>query len=165
VIATALVAAVDDGRHFKTGRELAACIGLVPRQFTTGGKPRPGGIGRRANHDLRRQMIHGARAVMFRLAKHDDRYRQRDCELLGRAPRERVSKLLIKMRSCPSGAPIAWTGTREITEKSLGPRNVTATILRLPAADVREDCAFVRSPWSCNTAETKLLDYFDWLMQ
>ena len=46
---------------------------LVPRQYTTGGKPRLGGIGRRANHYLRRQMIHGARAVMFRLSKHDDR--------------------------------------------------------------------------------------------
>jgi transposase len=73
VIATALVAAVDDGRHFRSGRELAAWIGLVPRQYTTGGKPRLGGIGRRANHYLRRQMIHGARAVMFRLAKREDR--------------------------------------------------------------------------------------------
>jgi transposase len=73
IIATALVAAVDDGRHFRSGRELAAWIGLVPRQYTTGGKPRLGGIGRRANHYLRRQMIHGARAVVSRLAKHDDR--------------------------------------------------------------------------------------------
>ena len=67
VVATALVAAVDDGRYFRSGRELAAWIGLVPRQHTTGGKPRLGGIGRRANHYLRRQMIHGARSVMFRL--------------------------------------------------------------------------------------------------
>ena len=63
VIATALVSAVDDGRHFRSGRELAAWIGLTPRQYTTGGKPQLGGIGRRANHYLRRQMIHGARAV------------------------------------------------------------------------------------------------------
>src|SRR5271154_3651143 len=38
VIATAIVAAVDDGRHFRSGRELAAWIGRVPRQYTTGGK-------------------------------------------------------------------------------------------------------------------------------
>ena len=44
----------------------------MPRQYTTGGKPRLGGIGRRANHYLRRQMIHGARAVISRLAQHDD---------------------------------------------------------------------------------------------
>ena len=56
VIATALVAAVDDGHHFRSGRELAAWIGLVPRQYTTGGKPRLGGIGRRANHYRLRKM-------------------------------------------------------------------------------------------------------------
>jgi transposase len=65
VIATALVAAVDDGRHFRSGRELAAWIGLVPRQYTTGGKPRLGGIGRRANHYLRRQMIMAPAPLCF----------------------------------------------------------------------------------------------------
>jgi len=73
VVATAIVAAVDDGRQFRSGREMAAWIGLVPRQYTTGGKPRLGGIGRRANHYLRRQLIHGARAVVSRSPKHDDR--------------------------------------------------------------------------------------------
>ena len=56
----------------------------MPRQYTTGGKPRLGGIGRRANHYLRRQMIYGARAVMFRLAKHDDRRSQWLKELAAR---------------------------------------------------------------------------------
>src|SRR5215475_11115049 len=70
---TAIVAAVHDARQFRSGREMAAWIGLVPRQYTTGGKPRLGGIGRRANHYLRRQLIHGARAVVSRLSKHDDR--------------------------------------------------------------------------------------------
>lgn len=84
IIATALVASVEDGLHFKSGRELAAWIGLVPRQYTTGGKPRLGGIGRRANHYLRRQMIHGARAVISRLASHDDRRSQWLKELVAR---------------------------------------------------------------------------------
>lgn len=56
VVATALVASVDDGRHFASGRQLAAWIGLVPRQHTTGGKPKLGGIGRQANHYLRRSL-------------------------------------------------------------------------------------------------------------
>ncbi len=73
VVATAIVAAVNEGRHFRSGREMAAWIGLVPRQYTTGGKPRLGGIGRRANHYLRRQLIHGARAVVSRISNHDDR--------------------------------------------------------------------------------------------
>ena len=66
VVATAIVAAVNDGRQFRSGRQMTAWIGLVPRQYTTGGKPRLGGIGRRANHYLRRQLIHGARAVVSR---------------------------------------------------------------------------------------------------
>lgn len=76
VVATALVASVGDAAQFRSGREMAAWIGLVPRQYTTGGKPRLGGIGRRANHYLRRLLIHGARAVALRLAaKADDRSR------------------------------------------------------------------------------------------
>jgi transposase len=99
VIATALVAAVD----FRSGRELAAWIGLVPRQYTTGGKPRLGGIGRRANHYLRRQMIHGARAVMFRLAKHDDRRSQWLKEL---AARRGFNRAIVALAN--KTARIAW---------------------------------------------------------
>lgn len=103
VIATALVAAVDDGRHFRSGRELAAWIGLVPRQYTTGGKPRLGGIGRRANHYLRRQMIHGARAVMFRLTKHEDRRSQ---WLKGLAARRGFNRAIVALAN--KTARIAW---------------------------------------------------------
>src|SRR4029077_561503 len=56
IVATALVAAIADGRQFRSGRDLAAWIGLVPHQYTTGGKAKLGGIGRRANHYLRRQI-------------------------------------------------------------------------------------------------------------
>lgn len=73
IVATAIIGAVNDGRQFRSGREMSAWIGLVPRHYTTGGKPRLGGIGGRANHYLRRQLIHGARAIVSRLAKHDDR--------------------------------------------------------------------------------------------
>ncbi len=103
VVATALVAAVDDGRHFRSGRELAAWIGLVPRQYTTGGKPRLGGIGRRANHYLRRQMIHGARAVMFGLAKHDDRRSQ---WLKGLAARRGFNRSIVALAN--KTARVAW---------------------------------------------------------
>jgi len=103
VIATALVSAVDDGRHFRSGRELAAWIGLTPRQYTTGGKPRLGGIGRRANHYLRRQMIHGARAVMCRLAKHNDRRSQWLKEL---AARRGFNRGLVALAN--KTARIAW---------------------------------------------------------
>jgi transposase len=62
--ATALVAAIGDGRTFARGRDLAAWLGLVPRQATTGGKPRLLGISKRGNGYLRRLLIHGARAAL-----------------------------------------------------------------------------------------------------
>lgn len=62
--ATALAAAVGDARTFRRGRDMAAWLGLVPRQMTTGGKPRLLGISKRGNRYLRKNLIHGARAVL-----------------------------------------------------------------------------------------------------
>jgi transposase len=61
--ATALVAAVDNGAAFAKGRDLAAWLGLVPRQHSTGGKTVLRGISKRGNAYLRCLFIHGARAV------------------------------------------------------------------------------------------------------
>lgn len=62
--ATALVAAVGTARTFRRARDLAAWLGLVPRQATTGGKPRLLGITKRGNTYLRTLLIHGARAAL-----------------------------------------------------------------------------------------------------
>lgn len=69
--ATALVAAVGDASAFSRGRDLAAWLGLVPRQYTTGGKPRLLGISKRGNKYLRTLLIHGARAALPTLEKSD----------------------------------------------------------------------------------------------
>src|SRR3954464_11262466 len=66
--ATALSAAVGNAASFARGRDLAAWLGLVPRQMTTGGKPRLMGISKRGNKYLRKLLIHGARAALPRLA-------------------------------------------------------------------------------------------------
>jgi transposase len=66
--ATALVAAVGNAQTFARGRDLAAWLGLVPRQITTGGKPRLVGITKRGNKYLRKLLVHGARSVMPALA-------------------------------------------------------------------------------------------------
>jgi transposase len=66
--ATALVAAIGNGETFARGRDLAAWLGLVPRQVTTGGKPRLVGITKRGNKYLRKLLIHGARSVLPGLA-------------------------------------------------------------------------------------------------
>ena len=68
--ATALVASIADARSFKNGRQLAAWLGLVPRQHSSGGKPRLLGISKRGDAYLRTLLIHGSRAVV-RLADRD----------------------------------------------------------------------------------------------
>ena len=62
--ATALIAAIGNGETFSRGRDLAAWLGLVPRQITTGGRPRLVGISKRGNKYLRKLLIHGARAAL-----------------------------------------------------------------------------------------------------
>ena len=64
VIATALVAAVGNAKNFTSGRHLAAWLGLVPRQRSSGGKERLLGLSKRGNGYLRRQLMHGARALV-----------------------------------------------------------------------------------------------------
>ena len=66
VIATAIVAAISDGRAFTNGRQFAAWLGLVPRQNSSGGKPRLMGISKRGDTYLRTLLIHGARSVVYR---------------------------------------------------------------------------------------------------
>ncbi len=61
MIATALVAAIGDARQFANGRQLAASLGLTPRQHSSGGKDRLLGISKRGDAYLRTLMIHGAR--------------------------------------------------------------------------------------------------------
>jgi transposase len=62
--ATALVATMGQARAFKSGREFAAFLGLVPRQSGTGGKVRLGSISKRGDPYVRTLLIHGARSVM-----------------------------------------------------------------------------------------------------
>ena len=62
--ASALVASIGDARSFKNGRQLAAWLGLVPRQHSSGGKPRLQGISKRGDTYLRTLLIHGARSVI-----------------------------------------------------------------------------------------------------
>lgn len=69
ITASALVASVGDAHNFKNGRQLAAWLGLVPKQHSSGGKNRLQGISKRGDGYLRTLLIHGARAV----AKHAER--------------------------------------------------------------------------------------------
>jgi transposase len=72
VIATALVATVGNAQEFANGRHLAAWLGLVPRQCSSGGKERLLGISKRGDRYLRTLLIHGARATVHRVRRKTD---------------------------------------------------------------------------------------------
>lgn len=73
VVASAMVSAIGDGKAFRRGRDVAASVGLVPRQFSTGGKTVLLGISKRGDGYLRQVLIHGARSVILQAAHKDDR--------------------------------------------------------------------------------------------
>jgi transposase len=70
--ATAIVATIGDGKAFKNGRQFAAWLGLVPQQYSSGGRTRLGHISKRGNVYLRTLLIHGARSVLQLTGKRTD---------------------------------------------------------------------------------------------
>jgi transposase len=68
-----LLAAAGSGRQFSKARDLAAWLGLVPREHSTGGKTKLLGISKRGNKYLRRMIVHGARSCVTHLDRSRDR--------------------------------------------------------------------------------------------
>jgi transposase len=73
MVATALVATVGNAKQYHRGRQMAAALGLTPRQHSSGGKDRLFGITKRGDVYLRALLIHGARAVVSQAKHKDDR--------------------------------------------------------------------------------------------
>jgi transposase len=73
ITASALVATVGDAKNFDGGRQVAAWLGLVPRQHSSGGKPTLLGMSKRGDSYLRTLLIHGARSVIFRARQKADK--------------------------------------------------------------------------------------------
>lgn len=71
-ISTAVIAAVGDGREFKNGRHMAAWLGLVPRQHSSGDRIQLFGISKRGDQHLRTLIVHGARAVVRTAVRKSD---------------------------------------------------------------------------------------------
>ncbi|MBB4201157.1 transposase [Rhodoblastus sphagnicola] len=106
-IASALIAAIGNAESFEHGRDLAAWLGLVPRQSTTGGKPKLLGISKRGNKYLRKLLIHGARAALPHVSGRDTPLGRWAKGLLARAPQNvAVVALANKL------ARIAWAVLR-----------------------------------------------------
>ena len=81
--ATALVAAIGNPSAFKSAREVAARLGPVPRQHSTGGKPTLLGISERGDSYLRSLLIYGGRAVVQGAGEHKE-YRSQRSQWIGR---------------------------------------------------------------------------------
>jgi transposase len=64
ITATAFYAAAGEGKEFQNGRHFSAWCGLVPKQYSSGGKDNLLGISKRGNAYLRTLFIHGARAIL-----------------------------------------------------------------------------------------------------
>jgi transposase len=90
LVSTATVAAIGNGAAFRRGRDFAAWVGVVPRQYSTGGKHKLFGISKRGNIYLRRMLIHGARAVLLRVKYDTGGFGQWVHRLAQRAPRNKV---------------------------------------------------------------------------
>jgi transposase len=103
ITASAIAATIPDPAAFKSGREFAAWIGLVPHQHSSGGKQKLGRISKRGNRYLRRLLTVGATAVMRHLPGKLDRLSVWLRELLDRRPFRLVSSALANKL-----ARIAW---------------------------------------------------------
>ena len=93
ILSTAVVATMTDPKAFKTGREFAAWIGLVPRQNSTGGKDRLGSISKQGDRYLRRLLVVAATSVINSARARPYKYPW-VIELLGRRPTKVVAVAL-----------------------------------------------------------------------
>ncbi len=103
ITATAVAATVTDPRHFKSGRQLAAWLGLVPRQNSTGGKERLGHISKMGNRYIRKLLVVGATALIRFARNRTTRLTAWADKLLTHRPARLVSVALANKM-----ARIAW---------------------------------------------------------
>jgi transposase len=100
ILSGAIAAFVTDPRHFDSGRDFAASLGLVPRQDGTGGKVKLGPISKRGNGYLRRLLVNGATAVLNGKNARNDAWR---AKLLDSKPKKLAAVALANKM-----ARIAW---------------------------------------------------------
>lgn len=105
--ATAAVSVIGQARTFRSGREFAAYLGLVPRQNGSGGKIKLGGISKRGDVYLRTLLIHGARSVISSSKHLPDRLRQ----MLSRRPTNVVAVALANKMARTIWALLAYGRT------------------------------------------------------
>lgn len=120
ITASVLMTELGDARQFGSARQFAASVGLVPRQYSTGGKPTLLGISKRGDKNLRRLLVQGARAIMRHVERRTDR--------LGAWVRELQARRHSNVVACALAnklARIAWAilanGTNYRSEQTVAP--------------------------------------------
>jgi transposase len=119
MIATALIAAVGNGQQFVNGRQMAASLGLTPRQHSSGNKERLLGITKRGDSYLRSLLIHGGRSVVYAARNKEDRLSQ---WVTGLAVRRHTNVAAVALAN--KTVRMAWAMLRDGTEYE--PDRVTA---------------------------------------
>lgn len=110
IVASVFHSVVGDGQTYRRGRDVAAALGLVPRQHSSGGKPLLLGISKRGDGYLRSLLVHGARSVVSRAAGKDDSLSR----WIERLKRERgVNKAVVALAN--KLARIGWAVLRHQT--------------------------------------------------
>ena len=113
--ATAIAATVTDPTVFRSGRDFAAWIGLVPRQDSTGGKQKLGPISKQGDRYLRRILVVGAHAVLRRARLQPEKYPWLT-QLLARKPFRVVAVALANKMARIAWALLAKGGTYRVPE-------------------------------------------------
>ena len=113
--ATAIASTVADPSAFKTGRDFAAWIGLVPRQYSTGGKEKLGGISKQGDRYLRRLLVIGATAVV-RVARQNPAKYPWIIALLAKKPAKLVAVAVANKMARIAWAIMAKGGTYRAPE-------------------------------------------------
>lgn len=121
ITATALVAAVGDGKAFRKGRDFAVSLGLTPRQRSSGGKVHLLGISKRGDSYLRKLMVHGARAAV-RTAKHHNDALSQWIQRLGQRKHTNVVVVALANKT----ARMAWAMIRD--DRDYEPRLAASTV-------------------------------------
>jgi transposase len=106
ILSTAVVATMTDPKAFRTGREFAAWVGLVPRQNSTGGKQRLGSISKQGDRYLRRLLVLGAISIVGTARTRPDKYPW-VTELLARRPAKVVAVALANKMARTAWAVLA----------------------------------------------------------
>jgi transposase len=124
VTASALIATIGDAKNFDNGRQMAAWLGLVPKQHSSGGKNTLLGISKRGDTYLRTLLIHGARAVIYASQRKKDKVEGWLSRLL-----ERRNKNVAAVALANKNARIVWAllaGGREFSSDYKRPAKAAA---------------------------------------